>query len=831
MQPAARDDVTAGERPPDPWRAAPRYQPLVPVAVALALGIAADRGWPCAAWLWWSLAVAMLAVWGVAWRLGWQRRGAVALLAATLCLGGAWHHASWHLFPPDDLGLCVHEEPQPMALAGVAGESPRFIPEPPFDPMRAIPASERSRLSFWVTSVREGRQWRPASGWLRLDVDGQLEGVRAGDQLQVFVHASAPREPASDGQFDYAADRRAYRMLTLARCEFPQSVSVTEPSSGWSPRTWLDGLRAGGDRLLWRHLTATRSGLAAALLLGIHEELDAERTETYLETGTVHILSISGLHVGILAAALFAGLRFGLLPRRPALVAVTLVVTLYALVANAEAPVVRAAILVACLCGGLAIYRRVLAFNTLAAAGILVLAVNPADLFRVGPQLSFLSVATLTMLSPWLSAWSEQDNLDRLIARTRSWPERAFRWLLVWAWRITAASLVVWLVTLPVIMAHYHLVSPVAVPLNAVLWLPVALALWSGFALLAVGWLAPPLAWVLGAACDTGLYLMDAIVAISAQLPGSHFWVAAPALWWMAGLYLALTVWASGLRVWLPHRWAATLVVVWAACGLWLSAGRPADQLTCSFLSVGHGSAVVLELPDGQTVLYDAGQLGSPISGARTVAGRLWARGITRLDAVIISHADVDHYNALPELFRRFDVGVVYVTPMFREGDSPAVAALVAAIERHGIPVRELAAGDALQAGNDCRLEVRHPTAIGVPGSDNANSLVLAVECFGRRILLTGDLESPGIESLLEDEPYDCDVLAAPHHGSRFSDPPGLAAWSRPEWVVVSCGYGDDPELVTQAYGARGAHVLSTVDSGSVTVEIDRRDLRVTSWR
>jgi competence protein ComEC len=105
-------------------------------------------------------------------------------------------------------------------------------------------------------------------------------------------------------------------------------------------------------------------------------------------------------------------------------------------------------------------------------------------------------------------------------------------------------------------------------------------------------------------------------------------------------------------------------------------------------------------------------------------------------------------------------------------------------------------------------------------GSDNANSLSLAVEYAGRRVLLPGDLESPGLEDVMAEEPYNCDILLAPHHGSRRSDPPGFAAWSTPEWVVISGAGGDDAGLVTQTYQRAGAFVLPTHELGTVSFHI-----------
>jgi competence protein ComEC len=112
-------------------------------------------------------------------------------------------------------------------------------------------------------------------------------------------------------------------------------------------------------------------------------------------------------------------------------------------------------------------------------------------------------------------------------------------------------------------------------------------------------------------------------------------------------------------------------------------------------------------------------------------------------------------------------------------------------------------------------------------GNDNANSITLAVEHAGKRLLLPGDLESPGLDDLLAELPYDCDVLLAPHHGSRQSDPPGFAAWSRPEWVVISGGRGAEVKPVIETYRQAGARVVRTHDSGLVRFSVAADSVRI----
>jgi competence protein ComEC len=247
-------------------------------------------------------------------------------------------------------------------------------------------------------------------------------------------------------------------------------------------------------------------------------------------------------------------------------------------------------------------------------------------------------------------------------------------------------------------------------------------------------------------------------------------------------------------------------------------------------------------------MLYDAGHFGAPAAARRTVSGYLWSQGITHLDAIIISHADADHYNAVADLLTRFVVGAVYVSPMmFSERSARGNAALEAlrgAMDAAGVRVVEVSAGRGWRSG-EASMTVLHPPAVGVPGSDNANSIVLAAELAGRRLLLTGDLESPGLERLMtegawargrgdgkgESEGGGWDVMLAPHHGSPRSSPPQFAKWTAAAWAVVSGSERDDMAAVRESYRAAGTQVLHTAEDGAVQATFRRGSVRVQTYR
>jgi competence protein ComEC len=269
----------------------------------------------------------------------------------------------------------------------------------------------------------------------------------------------------------------------------------------------------------------------------------------------------------------------------------------------------------------------------------------------------------------------------------------------------------------------------------------------------------------------------------------------------------------------LRRRWPAMGLVglAWLCLGLLGGAMRaPDDELRVTFLAVGHGGCTVIETPDGRTLLYDAGAVAGPDVTRRVIAPFLWRRGVRRIDEVFLSHADLDHFNGLVSLLDRFTVGQVSSTPTFADKDNAAVRHTLEAVRRRGVAVRTLKAGDRLTAGA-ATLEVLHPPADGPPGKENVRSLVLSVRYQGASILLTGDLEEEGLNSVLATPAPHIDVLMAPHHGSPRPNGVRLAEWARPR-VVVSC-QGPRPDGgAEKAYKGKGIRVLPTWPHGAVTV-------------
>lgn len=829
--------VDSRVQPPTP------YRPLLWLAIAVGLGVTADH-WlhslaaPSVFGRWWLVGAAAWFVAAVLRRRGRFQLASLLIMASAWAVGAAWHDWRWQLTSADDLARFAGATPQPACIEAILADHVRIIPPGDASPLRAIPARMISEATVRVVEVRDGRQWRTAAGLSRLRVAGSLVGVAPGDRVKVFAQLARPEPPLNPGDYDWAAAQRRDGRLTELFCENPQCVAVVESAPWMSVERALFDVRSWCAAQLADNVPTRDAPLVLATLLGDQERLSDSTKDAFLETGSIHLLVISGAHVAMLAWIVWqlAGAA-GLAVRTQA--AATLgVVLLYAAIVGPEPSVVRATVVTATAVIALTAGRRTSAGNLFGAAALAVMAINPSETFRSGTQFSFLAVAVLILFAEWRPQLRSTDPLRRHIAETRPWWVRTLRKLGRAAVVLTLASIAVGIAMAPLVAYHFHVVAPAGVLLTPLASPLVGIAIGAGLGVLTIGWLVPPVGLACGAVCGWALHLTEMIVRGAQHVPGSYAYSCGPPAWWLVVFYGAIAALAivPALR---PHwRWQLAAALAWAAVGYGVvGAGRTRPgEVRCTFLAVGHGTCAVIELPSGQTVLYDAGSLGSPEMAHRIVSSYLWSRGIGRIDAIVLSHADIDHYNAVPGLLERFPVGVVYVSPMMFDplatgGKLTAPNYLRDVLATSGVPLRQIWMNDRLRTLDPgVTIEVLHPPREGVMGRDNANSILLTIDFAGRRILLPGDLESPGLERVMADPPLDCDVLLAPHHGSLASDPPGFAAWCSPESVVFS-GPGPERTLPAMAaYQSAGAGVWHTAERGAVTCLVDDQGVRVSSY-
>lgn len=764
-----------------------------------------------------------------------------------MCFFGLWHAWSEHVYRGASIIPLVESGEQPIVVRGTLDRTVSLRRNPmSFGGRRDGVSPWQSQLTVALDQRRVGENFEAIEGSILVYVDGDLSARRPGDRLEIYGWLSAFNGPTNPGEPDL---RPAYRRRGLhGRIETKNAGAVTVLETSNNPlSSAVASIATRGRESLLRHTDEQTGALAVALVIGQREFVDPQTRDALLATGTAHLLSVSGMHLAILVlVATWMVSALGLQPTSRFVVIVA-ISALYVAVTGGRPPVLRAAILISMLLLSTCFRRTSQPLNTLALAAIALILINPLNVFSVGVHLSFLAVITLMLAGRPIAPGSMpaeielqreagfQSLVDSSSGRWVRSAKTLFRFVGQMAW----LSACVTAISLPLVWSQFHLISFVSVITNVLVWGGLMIALPMGVLTVLVDPIHHALGVIPGTVCHLALRYMWSIIDWTAGWPGGHAWLPSPPPGSVVLFYVVMAaslLWRSRRARWFRGGW----VLVWG-CVTLLVATRveppPKDTLEAIFIDVGHGTSVIVRTPDARVWLYDCGRMGNSLGTSRDIDTALWSLGVTHLDGVFLSHADSDHYNAFPAILDRFSVDVLITPPGMMVRDGNALADVREAVDRHEIRVVEVAAGkesgiDLAEVVDSASMSVLHPPAAGVGGSDNANSLVLRIDHGGRVLLLPGDLEPPGTESLTSGpRPPAGGVLMAPHHGSLSMDADTVLAWVRPRETIVSGGPRAGRVEVEEMLSATGSGVHVTAKSGAVRVRIDGSDrIDVSTW-
>ena len=728
-------------------------------------------------------------------------------------------------------------EPCLTRLSGRVVSPPVFRPAERRNPFLPYEPAPRTRFLLAAEAWQTGAKPARAEGLIQVYVKGDARELSVGDEITVagrLYRISGPRNP---GEVDWARWARLQGIDAGLSVENTGLIArVGGPRSRF--RRLLDRARGGARGLLCDALGDDPQNRAARLLdtmvLGNRSAAGRDLNEAFLRTGTIHFLTVSGFHVGVLAAAVWwivrRILRRG---RRSAAVATLLVLAAYALLVEPRAPVFRAAVMGAVLCAGQLLRRPTCLLNWLALAASCILVVNPLELFRPGFQLSFVQVlAIVAVVGPLLTRLARRTDAGGVPVDAESARALLLKRSRNMLLGLGLVCVTAWLVSLPLVLLHFRRFAPLGA-LQSILISPlVVVTVVLGFAALATAPIPLVGAGVGGAAAAASRALLWVVDQL-ARIPGALVETAAPPVWLVAGTYGAMLLLfglASGWgeRGGLFRRRLALALSGVVGCA-WLGWGlfRPpawAGQCVVYVLSVGSGGAGVIRSPDNHAALADVGTIHNFDAGA-VVLRSLRTLGAERLDAVAVSHANFDHYSGVPAVLEAFPATPLITNPWFaaRSAEDRSVHKLFAMLPA-GIRHRTLRAGDTLAVGS-LSVEVLWPPAGDRPRAVNDRSLVLRLRAFGHSVLFPGDIGREAEAGLLDARAAGrvdlrADVLVAPHHGAVVPTSRAFYEAVGPR-VVVNSSNRDRPRL--RALLAELPHpprLINTHRAGAVRIRI-----------
>jgi competence protein ComEC len=761
--------------------------------------------------------------------------------------------------PPNHI-LNQIQEGQTTALQGKIFSSPRIL---------------KDRTYYLLELESLGTPLIPAIGTVRVSVYKSHIPFRSGDRIRINkIRLKIPRNFKNPGRFDYHLYLKSRGIDVTGNVSQPESM---EQLGRFDLPVWYTGpqkLRKSLMESLEKLFPGEEGALLKAMVLGVKDSLPMEVRENYISTGLAHLMAVSGLHIGFVAATAYFVLwpmifflLFQLKPnsaraghaKKVTAILCLIPVLFYMVVVGSKVSSLRAGIMVSALLVAVLCDRQSSLFNVFLTAGFLILLWKPESILDAGFQLSFSAVGGILLVFFQLSKIND-DPVARM--GEPSWSQKLMRGyssppgtqVSIWQYLkfrlekiLMAGALVsatVTLVTLPVLVYQFNRISLVGIVLN-ILMVPLASLLIPIVLLMTlVGTVSSTLAslaiWpVLGA---TQLFLW--VPKVFAGLSFSSLYVPAPPSLWLvfyfSTLFTGLMIWQflaqnkniGGLlkKGFIISFLSALIIFSWPRIFQF-----PGKTLAITVLDVGQGESLLIEFPNGETMVMDGGGFykNSLDVGRQVVAPYLWNRGIRNIDYMVATHSDNDHIRGLYSLLDLFPVK--HFLTMGENSVGRRLQNLQEKSRKKGSDFIAFKFNIPIAIG-EVKITPLHPgpeqPAISNRRIDNDLSLVLHLEYKDFSMLFTGDISNK-IEKALVAKPLqlEANILKGPHHGSRFSNSEDFINAVRPSMVIFSSGYLNrmhhpHPETL-ERYQKAGVSISRTDTQGAIQVITDGKITKI----
>lgn len=610
------------------------------------------------------------------------------------------------------------------------------------------------------------------------------------DRVYITGEVSIPKERSNPGTFDY---RRYLKSIGIRCIITAENIENVKKAGGIAALLKSAKCRTAD---IFESALGDDSAVVMGLLFGETSGIDEDIIETFRRGGTAHVLAVSGLHLGLLYSFLC---RFKRKKRSiPADIAIVLALSAYTALAGFTASVVRACLMIFIHIAGNHLNRRYDLISSTCVSMIIILAVNPMQIYSAGFQMSFLAVITLGIMIPLIQKKIKGILLPMIAVQTGMVPYTMYVFNYV--------SLTSVISNIPVYFIAAAMI-PAGILVIAFCWLPV---------------IAKPAAMI------TGLFVKLLLWCNDFTYMGGVFTfdVASPSVIFLAVYYIFIFYMCSEAgQIALIRRNYKKIAAVFAAavicgagCSVYLSDGFEKTDMV--FVDVGQGDCLHIKA-GGKNILIDGGGSFNYNVGKSTLKPYLLKNGVTKIDMAIATHLHTDHYQGLKELSQTYRIKKlgVYEANSVNENHLKK--------EFKTDEILYLAAGDVINMGRNVSVEVLSPDR-GNPldeKDENKNSLVLRVNVKGSSVLMTGDIDEKGEKTLIADTDIKADILKIAHHGSRYSSCEKFIAVAAPKIAVIQVGkntYGHPSEEVIKRLEEHKITVLRNDEQGAVGIRVNK---------
>lgn len=805
----------------------PIYRPLLPMTVAIIIGIAGGVGFPGHFGRVLAAFLIMLPFLGLH---VFRQRWAIVMPLLVCACGGYISIQVWMAPNLPNNHILNYADKGYWRIYGVVSQSPKI---------------QRGRWQFELSAQRvvNKHNTHSVSGRVWVTGRGDWPGAKIGDSVIFRGRLKTIRNFSNPGGFDYkrymALKGIHVRVYASANSFKVESVA---PTGGLIQRVveLRKKLTLRLDAVLSKYKPQT-VGLVKALILGDRSGISSTLRVDFNRAGVGHVMAISGLHVGMVATLSFAAARWTMawIPLllklawvRKTASAISLVPVLgYGILAGLSPSTQRAMLMVTICLLGIWVGRRHDWLNTLALAALVILLIYPPALLSISFQLSFAAVLALilgTRFIPSAVNFSDASMWKRMGHRIRT-----FLWI----------STLAILGTLPLVLHYFNQISLIGlatnlavVPLVGIVVVPAGLLGTLGeLAGGELGWLfwhvaawgAQSMLWVVHHASSWSWAAVQCVTPNGFEI-GLYYFFGAIILFWKKWLHRTVVL-------------AVMITLAGADIGYWIYQRYGRGGVRVTAIDVGQAGANLLELPGGYTVLVDGGGFSDNAIfdvGAAVIAPLLWQKKIKTIDLVVLSHANSDHLNGLLYILEYFDVGEVW------SNQEPAATKGYARWSRlladRNILHMDFAQLPRRVVRNGAMIEILAPPDDYLLRTQdlwrdlNNNSLVLRVRYGEISFLFSGDIEQPGEADLLSRigrNGLHSTVLLVPHHGSRNSSTMAFLKAVNPKEAIISAGWQNrfnfPHEEVLKRLERAGCRIWCTAQTGALEISTDGTSYKI----